>query len=238
MSSCLDGLISGALQSLREKRENRARQLTARLEQLERRPQVPARDEVRVRHQAVAPIHIHMPAWPDLVARPDWPAMAERLLIQNDVRHAPGWARGGMVRAVGDGTVRRRQSEQYGVKGLNGMYSAEIERSDVFGGGGFTLRALRREGGIGGQLAEMKWAQLEDGDMPSYALTSADAGGDMAGFLQAIMDASWRAGIRPTSYSVEDVSSGKLIEAQKAHIDSLQRQVNMQHQHIDKLLSR
>jgi hypothetical protein len=126
-----------------------------------------------------------------------------------------------------------------GSKGATGMsYNAQVERSEVFGHGGFVLRMTRQDGPIRAQLETMSWSKLEDGDLCSYALGSNDMGGDSGAFLQSLMDASWRAGIRPSSLGQDETRADRIISAQGAHITDLRSQVSSLTDMLNKLIAK
>lgn len=118
-------------------------------------------------------------------------------------------------------------------------YRAEVERDAVQFGAGYVLRVMRcGPTGAGLELASQMWTPTEDGQLSGTYISDADAGGDLMGFLQAVMDASWRAGVRPASFCVDDTAHAAVIESQKQNIADLRRQVVAQQTMIEKLLGK
>lgn len=123
-------------------------------------------------------------------------------------------------------------------------HRALLERDEIFGAGGcgWTLRVIRsgtEHPGAYGELCNLEWQLVEDGHRSSHYLTDANmGGGDLMGFIQAIVDAGWEKGVRPSVLGESDKARTAEIESYKAHIKTLERQVSMQHQSIEKLLAK
>lgn len=120
-------------------------------------------------------------------------------------------------------------------------YRAALEHDELMGGSrdGWTLRVTFKTSPIAfGELTGLNWVETQDGMFPSHYLTSADiAHGSIVDFVTAIMDAGWLKGVRPTVLASHDkVREDRVIESLKAHIETLERQVQMQDSTIQRLL--
>lgn len=119
------------------------------------------------------------------------------------------------------------------------MYQALVERNGLFPGQGYTLRVNRKsQTGKGSELTAMTWGELDDGNVSTCYVGDADAGGDLMAFLNAVVDAAWIAGVRPSCFMADNESAKATIDSLQKHIEDLKRQVSMQHSTIEKLLAK
>lgn len=164
-------------------------------------------------------------------------AVYGRMDIDAAIRHAintlPEWPRDDAH------VVRINLGADWKIKMNDGMgtYHAHVERDALFPGEGHTLKLVRRDGrGVAQELKGLEWVDLPEAMLPQQYIGDRDVGGDLCAFGQALMDAFWRAGVRPSSFCADKETAQGIIDVLEAHVESLQSQVKEQNKIIEKLL--